>query len=389
MPISVQVYSALLSSPGGIEEDRKAAHRAVEEVNRFLRPDGLSVEIRDWQRDVRPTVGADGQDVVNNQICKDCDLAIVLIHDRVGSPTPRSPSGTMEEAEIVLSRREAGERVDLMAFFKSPSVKLSEESISSLSKVLSFRTSLEGRGVFWKEYSDSSDLESLIRIHLPNSVRGLAQGASGQKNVSGDTSLDPEVSNILPALEDDMGALDYEIAYGEALESMKNALAEITTANDALSSNMNSATVNLIPLTAANHRDPISIREGINTVSSALSEYNVVLRTQTPSFEISIPQMCSALIGLVSLSDHELRGNEGDLVELRSTIEDMIVNITAAATEFQSQREALAELPRLTSKMNAAKREGVRQMDLLSDIWRRLVVELTEVIGAIDARLGR
>jgi hypothetical protein len=51
MPSNQRLYSALLSSPRGIEQDREAVHRAVDEVNHFLKPDGLAVELRDWDID--------------------------------------------------------------------------------------------------------------------------------------------------------------------------------------------------------------------------------------------------------------------------------------------------------------------------------------------------
>jgi len=85
MSISIKIYNCLLSSPRGIDADREAVRTAIGEANRFLKTSALQVDVLDWEEDVRPTVGADGQDVVNSQICAAADFGIVLIHDRIGS----------------------------------------------------------------------------------------------------------------------------------------------------------------------------------------------------------------------------------------------------------------------------------------------------------------
>jgi hypothetical protein len=125
-----------------MEVDRNAVSVSVEEINRSLGASGLQVNLLDWENDARPSVGTDGQDVINRQLCDRADLGVVLIHDRIGSPTPRYPSGTVEEAEIILDRIEQGDNVDLLVFFRRPSISVNKESLDNLRRVLEFRNRL-------------------------------------------------------------------------------------------------------------------------------------------------------------------------------------------------------------------------------------------------------
>ena len=394
MPSNVRVYSALLSSPRGIESDRDAVHKAVAEANRFLRADAIAIEVRDWERDVRPTVGTDGQDVVNRQLCNDCDLAFILIHDRVGSPTPRARSGTIEEAEIVLSRRENGERVDLLAFFRKPTVNLSQETLSNLNDVLLFRKSLEDRGVFWREYTDSSELEALVRIHLPSAVRALEgnEHRAGSEDVR-DLGLAGMSALVVPSPappsmdNEELGSLDFELGFAESLEEITEAMNAITAANEALTAKMQSKAGELRILGSAENREPRRIKDNIDAISSELTSYNDVLKAQLPAFEHAVPLMSSSLIGMVSMSTQEFRGDDDDLRSLRATISTVSKRIIETSRQFQAQKEAMAAVPRMTKELNAAKREGTQLIDQLTDAWHRLSVELDEVGKAIQRRL--
>lgn len=73
--------------------------RVVAELNRGIADErGLVVELIRWETHVRPVIGTDAQDVINRQIGVP-DVFIGIFWKRLGTPTPRAPSGTAEEQD--------------------------------------------------------------------------------------------------------------------------------------------------------------------------------------------------------------------------------------------------------------------------------------------------
>lgn len=139
MATTATVFALALCSPTGLEADRAAVRRAVIEVNRYLSVEAKQIEVKAWDTDVRPTVGLDAQDVVNQEIINTADIGLVLIGETVGSPTPRAPSGTVEEIRSFVGRKKAGEPVDLLLYFKKSPMRYEREAIARMLAIVDLR----------------------------------------------------------------------------------------------------------------------------------------------------------------------------------------------------------------------------------------------------------
>ena len=101
---SVRVIKVFLASPMDLVDERAAFRRVVDRISEHVgRRVGVCYDVVCWERDVRPDCADDAQDVVNRQVPLDYDVFVGLFGGRLGTPTHRSASGTLEEYERALA----------------------------------------------------------------------------------------------------------------------------------------------------------------------------------------------------------------------------------------------------------------------------------------------
>src|SRR4051812_33807228 len=89
-----------VASPGDLQAEREIISTVVADLNRSVgRAKRLVLTVVRWERDTFPSFGVDPQEIVNQQIAEMSRYALFIgvMWNRVGSPTPRSRSGTIEE----------------------------------------------------------------------------------------------------------------------------------------------------------------------------------------------------------------------------------------------------------------------------------------------------
>ena len=115
---SVRVIKVFLASPMDLAEERAVFRRVLDRISdRFGRRLGARYDVVCWERDVRPDCADDAQDVVNRQVPLDYDVFVALFRQRLGTPTHRAPSGTVEEYERALVYRAARPDISIMCYF--------------------------------------------------------------------------------------------------------------------------------------------------------------------------------------------------------------------------------------------------------------------------------
>lgn len=105
------VLSVLIASPSDVSEERNAAVAAITEWNAaHSRRMKISLEPVRWETHSYPASGERPQGIINQQIVDDCDFLIGIFGLRVGTPTGKAQSGTIEEIERF---RERGKHIAL------------------------------------------------------------------------------------------------------------------------------------------------------------------------------------------------------------------------------------------------------------------------------------
>ena len=149
---------------------------------------GLVLELVGWETHSWPGIGSDAQDVINSEI-PEPDVVVGVFWKRLGTPTTRALSGTVEEIERALELRANGRHVELLVYFNQAAYTPQPEELQQISKVMEFRRKLEERGFLVGAYNGVTDFEKKVRTHLtqvirrwPDSERKIANGA--EKNAA-------------------------------------------------------------------------------------------------------------------------------------------------------------------------------------------------------------
>ncbi|WP_146085495.1 hypothetical protein [Rathayibacter sp. AY1C4] len=104
MSYNAIVVQVMVSGPSDLPREHVSAiHTAMRKWNVELgRIFAVHFSPTDWLEGASPAFGPHAQAVLNAQIVRESDMAIVVFTDRMGTPTPDYPSGTAEEIALFL-----------------------------------------------------------------------------------------------------------------------------------------------------------------------------------------------------------------------------------------------------------------------------------------------
>jgi hypothetical protein len=160
----VEQLLIFLASPGDVPAERRHVAEVVDELNRSAR--GVALRVLSWEHDTFPGYGGDAQEVINAQIAemKRYALFVGIMWNRLGTPTPRAPSGTVEEFERAAAALSQSRRPEIWFYFREPGPDAEGKS-EERRKVLAFKERFEKNGLP-RGYKDPSDFRDEFRKHL-------------------------------------------------------------------------------------------------------------------------------------------------------------------------------------------------------------------------------
>jgi len=162
------VFRALIASPSDVEQEREIVAQSIERWNAAHSASmGVMLEPIQWETHAHPAVGDYPQGVINRQIVDDSDIVIGVFWSRLGTPTPVSPSGTVEEIERLRAR---GKRV--LLYFSSANLpqNFDRKQFDQLQK---YKQTLKKDTLYW-EFKSPQELEQLFSRHIATVAHELA-----------------------------------------------------------------------------------------------------------------------------------------------------------------------------------------------------------------------
>lgn len=164
----VEKLKIFLASPGDVDTERRHVAKVVEEINRTVAAAlGVVLEVIS-SKNAFPGYGKDGQAILNEQIgdMKEYELFIGIMWNRIGTPTPRAKSGTVEEftrAVRALTRRK---KPEVWFYFRQAAAHLTtKEELKQKEEVLDFRAKFRTNGLF-RDYKGPAEFRDQLREHL-------------------------------------------------------------------------------------------------------------------------------------------------------------------------------------------------------------------------------
>lgn len=183
----VEKLLVFLASPGDVSKERRIAEEVIAELNRTVAPGKNAVlQAVRWENDAFPGYGDDAQSLINAQIAemKKYALFVGIMWNRLGTPTPRAESGTVEEfARAVESFTQNGQPNIWFYFRQSASNLNTEDQLEQRKKVLAFKKLVETNGMPWT-YKHPSDFREKFRSQITLWLSARAQTGDNKDVVS-------------------------------------------------------------------------------------------------------------------------------------------------------------------------------------------------------------
>ena len=167
MSYPATVLEIMIASPSDTEEERQAAKNAIYEWNILHSKDKKIVLVpTGWDTHVAPTVGEHPQDIINHFVTKQCDMLISLFKYKLGTPTKKYDSGTVEEIDMVASKEKS-----VMLYFYNGEYPSSvvENQAEEIKRVSEFKKDIQDKA-YYKTYTTTEDLENRILKDLTISI---------------------------------------------------------------------------------------------------------------------------------------------------------------------------------------------------------------------------
>lgn len=199
-----KIIRIFIGSPGGLKEERQAAHDVVNSVNRSHADRwGVQFRLLGWEDSVPGYARA--QDKINEDLDK-CDYFIGVLWDHWGTPPgSKYTSGFEEEYSRAEQRVKNGLMKDMAIYFKKVEVPDNMEPGKELRKVKVFRQKLiDDKKVFFKDFADLPAFKDVVREKLEEigwketELRVSEEPQSTQSNNAAsiqDKSVEPPVTN--------------------------------------------------------------------------------------------------------------------------------------------------------------------------------------------------
>ena len=268
MARTLHQLTVFVSGPSGTEAEKAALRKVAEEISRRMeKTHGVTLRVVSWPDDFRPGLNSDPQSEVNRQLGSDWDIYVGVLGSRFGNATPREASGTQEEFESALARfQQDSTSVRLLFYFKRSTEDPFLLDIDQLQQVRAFRDSLGGRGVLYRDFTDTHEFTQRVREHLDSLIIDeWRDGAWATVSVeasavtlarrSTEATEDAFPSASLGVADDDpqeleLGLLEYVAAFNEAVESISEIMTALGAATERIGEKMSARTAEINELQA-------------------------------------------------------------------------------------------------------------------------------------------
>ncbi len=165
MSFNAAVINVMIASPSDVPTERQIIRDVVNGWNAIHAQDRQVVLLPcGWETHASPAMGDRAQGIINKQLLEQCDLLVAVFWTRLGSPTGKAPSGTVEEINEHLA---AGKPA--MIYFSDAPVRLDSVDDLQYRALRSFRGDCERRGLI-ETYSSLEEFRDKFTRQLPQTV---------------------------------------------------------------------------------------------------------------------------------------------------------------------------------------------------------------------------
>ncbi len=168
MAYDARIFRVLIASPSDVADEREIVTRAVQEwndLNSFEKRVALLPLM--WETHSSPELGDRPQAIINRQLVDSCDMLVGVFWTRLGTPTGRAASGTIEEIERVgIAGKPA------MLYFSKVKVEIDSVDLAQYELLKDFKHRTYPKGLV-ESYSSLLEFRDKFSKQLAMRVREL------------------------------------------------------------------------------------------------------------------------------------------------------------------------------------------------------------------------
>ncbi|MDO9339502.1 MAG: hypothetical protein Q7T72_03135 [Bacteroidales bacterium] len=162
MSYKANVYNVMLASPSDVIEELKIAREVVLEWNNIHSISKKIVLLPiDWEYNSYSSFGDRPQEILNQQILKNADLLVGIFWTRIGTPTGKAISGTVEEIEEHIKSGKP-----TMLYFSNRQINPDKIDDEQYKAVINLKTEYQKKGLTYS-FESSDHFRSQFQRQLP------------------------------------------------------------------------------------------------------------------------------------------------------------------------------------------------------------------------------
>lgn len=400
MPQSLTAVSIFLASPSDVSAERVIVTEIVSEWNsRYSRHSGVAFQLLKWETSITAGFGTDGQGVINSQINDEYDVLIALFWTKLGSNTPRAPSGTVEEYRRAWSRFKEGEDVELAFFFKEELIDPRVVDLKQLSLVKDFEKEVQQAGALTRTFREADGLKFEVSTLLDR----LARKYGNQKGVIPNQPIITSRANvgvsggITGDVEDkDIGLFDiienlnrHAELGGVFLNRLAHSLTDMSSVADEV-------TQEFEEIKAVRSLEPLEMKPGLMQIADSLDRFSDFAESDLPDYAENLNALATDVRDMIRVS-YDWIDTDEDMLSALWPFRDMLSKLRSGMVGSQVGLSGMVAtvngLPRAMTRFNKSKRRLVHNVDSLMKINEngRLLIdqainELGMLIVAVEGR---
>lgn len=383
MPRKITEFDVFVSSPSDVADERDYVVEAVDELNaNWQRQLGLRLNVLRWEDQGLPGFGEDSQDVVNQDFPEPWDAFIGILWSRIGTPTRRAESGTVEEFERAYKQWETEpETIRLMMYFKNEDVPFDQIDVEQISRVRAFKDSLSRRGCRYQDFTATKEFRQLIKKHLTLLAQRLAKR---QDSIDAEHEPRPPKSTVAgPAVvvagaalavqakhdaqtqtPDEEGLLDLVERYQHEMSTVATVAESMTESTEILGAQTTDSVSKLNQLDL--RQNPQHLKQAkreVNALAWHLQSFANRMSAEAPVMRESFDAANAAFEGAIDIAPDF--GEEGirSIKSNEPTVEEFIETLEGTFESISEMRLSILGVPRTTTRFNRARRAAVRSLD--------------------------
>ncbi|MGH2533156.1 MAG: hypothetical protein ACRDJW_12730 [Thermomicrobiales bacterium] len=184
----------MVASPSDVASERKSIPEFIYAWNAVHALDRRAILLPVmWETHVTPQMGDRPQALINKQILDDSDTLVGVFWTRLGTPTGREKSGTVEEIQEFRQQQKP-----VLLYFSTAPVILDSVDPAQYQQLSEFKRECRKQGIVF-DYGSVAELGDLLHRHLLTTIRQLQASGSQTAAPESDERSEPSTAALLIA----------------------------------------------------------------------------------------------------------------------------------------------------------------------------------------------